>query len=217
VVIAVTVHLAVAVGSASLPSCGPDRVFSDEFNGTQVDFAKWSSGYPWGCTNEATGERQCYSPEALAVRDGLLVIQADRRAQGRLPYRSGMITSHHSFAQRFGYYELRAKGLWPAFWLLRRTGAWPPELDVMEQIGSQPNTVLMGQHYCDAAGMPSKALPHLDRAGLHGRVPHLRAVVEPGGGRLVRRRRRLVPLPARHPHRGDACAREPRRGRRRGG
>jgi beta-glucanase (GH16 family) len=73
-----------------------------------------------------------------------------------------MIVSHGSFAQRYGYFELRAKpprgkGLWPAFWLLpKRTGAWPPELDVMEQIGSQPHTVLMAQHYRDPAGVPGK-------------------------------------------------------------
>jgi hypothetical protein len=39
---------------------------------------------------------------------------------GRLPYRSGTIASHRSFARRYGDFELRAKlprgqGLWPAF------------------------------------------------------------------------------------------------------
>jgi beta-glucanase (GH16 family) len=156
------VLLAAVLFGAALAPGRPGPVFSDEFDGTRVDLGRWASGYPWGCTNGGTGERQCYTPDALAVRDGLLVIEADRRETNGMPYRSGMITSHDSFSQRYGYFELRArlprgKGLWPAFWLLPKpTGTWPPELDVMEQIGSEPNTVLMAQHYRDAAGVNRK-------------------------------------------------------------
>jgi beta-glucanase (GH16 family) len=149
----------VVAGSVLVRSLPPGPVFADEFDGTEVDFARWGSGYPWGCTNATTGERQCYAPGALSVRDGLLVIEADRRPERGRPYRSGMIVSHPGFAQRYGYFELRARlprgrGLWPAFWLLPLpTGTWPPELDVMEQIGSQPQTLLMAQHYRDADGV----------------------------------------------------------------
>jgi beta-glucanase (GH16 family) len=156
--VAIGALLMVMIGSAVALGRDPAPVFSDEFNGTQVDFAKWRSGYPWGCTSDTTGERQCYSPEAVAVRDGRLVIEADRDKGGRLPYRSGMLVSYPGFSQRYGSFELRArlprgKGLWPAFWLLSKpVGTWPPELDVMEQFGSEPATVLMAQHYRDAAG-----------------------------------------------------------------
>jgi beta-glucanase (GH16 family) len=152
----------VVLAGAFVTNRPPAPVFSDEFNGTEVDRARWSSGYPWGCTSDTTGEQQCYVPEALTVRDGRLVIEADRDPGGRRPYRSGMINSHRSFSQRYGSFELRAKlprgkGLWPAFWLLPKpTGTWPPELDVMEQFGSEPATVLMAQHYRDAAGREQK-------------------------------------------------------------
>jgi serralysin len=112
-----------------------------------------------GCTNETTGERQCYVPEALAVRDGLLVIEADRVGGGRLPYRSVMFVSARSFSQRYGYFELRArlprgKGLWPAFWLLPKpTGTWPPEMDVMELFGSDPDT------RADGPALPRRGRP----------------------------------------------------------
>src|SRR5262249_22772616 len=53
-------------------------------------------------------------------------------------YTSGMLNTHNSFSQTYGLFEVNAKlpagqGMWPAFWLLNENGAWPPELDVMEQ------------------------------------------------------------------------------------
>ncbi len=58
-------------------------------------------------------------------------------------YSSGMISSRGRFQQQYGYFEMRArwsrgKGLWPAFWLLPATGAWPPEIDILEAHGDKP-------------------------------------------------------------------------------
>ncbi len=63
---------------------------------------------------------------------------------------SGVISSQPSFAQRYGYFEARAKlprgkGLWPALWLLPADMSWPPEIDIVESIGD-PLVAYMSTH-----------------------------------------------------------------------
>jgi hypothetical protein len=44
------------------------------------------------------------------------------------------------FSQTYGYFSFTAKlpaitpGIWPAFWLLPVSGAWPPEIDILEAV-----------------------------------------------------------------------------------
>ena len=70
------------------------------------------------------------------------------------PYTSGVITTRFSFAQRYGYFEVRARppsgrGLWPAFWLLPADPDAPAgtELDVFEQLGRAPRVLFCTLHY----------------------------------------------------------------------
>jgi|CXWL01.1.fsa_nt_gi beta-glucanase (GH16 family) len=88
----------------------------------------------------------------FAIADGVLRISADRvprqtaRRMWGYRYSSGMINTRESFAQTYGYFEMRARlpegrGLWPAFWLLPASGGWPPEIDVLEQLGRDPTTI----------------------------------------------------------------------------
>jgi len=66
-------------------------------------------------------------------------------------YSSGLISTRGRFAQRYGYFETRArwsagKGLWPAFWLLPASGTWPPEIDILEAHGDKPTFVFHSLH-----------------------------------------------------------------------
>lgn len=131
-------------------------------------------------TIRKNGELQVYADSAMhdtagplgldpfAIKNGALEITAARTGQGMAArlggyaYTSGMISSQPSFAQRYGYFEMRAtlpagKGLWPAFWLLPSDLSWPPEIDVMESIGD-PATVYVTAHSktAEAKGFEAK-------------------------------------------------------------
>ncbi|MDB5448730.1 MAG: endo,3,4-beta-glycanase, C-terminal secretion signal protein [Phenylobacterium sp.] len=79
--------------------------------------------------------------------DGTLSIIAQPSTSSEIfgyHYTSGMISTKQTFAQTYGYFEMRAElphdsGGWPAFWLAPADGSWPPELDVMETLSKDPN------------------------------------------------------------------------------
>ena len=97
--------------------------------------------------------RRLSAPERTAVAAGVAKLPPDQRfpAFPQLAYSSGRITTLGRFSQMYGYFEIRARfdpgrGLWPAFWLLPSGGGWPPEIDVMEVLGHEPNTVYATVH-----------------------------------------------------------------------
>jgi beta-glucanase (GH16 family) len=108
-----------------------------------------------------------------------LTITADRTPsfiRGQLwdkPFTSGLITTRGTFSQLYGYFEVRArlprgKGLWPAFWMMPTSGGWPPELDVMENLGADPMGYVVTAHsklakpsaHVVKAGADLSAAPH---------------------------------------------------------
>ncbi|MBI1368446.1 MAG: family 16 glycosylhydrolase [Planctomycetes bacterium] len=154
--IAICVIVVTAAAQAQeLP--GWKLTFDDEFNGDTLDVTKWTPADPWG--RERNNELQAYVPEAITLKDGVLHIRADRGAAkyaGRMrQYTSGMMTTAMKFAQRYGRFEFRfrapaGRGFWPAIWMLPNPPSWPPEIDVMELIGHEPDKVHMTHHWHDA-------------------------------------------------------------------
>ena len=148
-------------------------VWSDEFDGTEVDRSKWDfdlgNGFHdtrhdvwvpgWG--NE---ELQTYtdSPTNVEVRDGALRIRAVKEEKDGCPYTSARLKTRRRdgtplFATTYGRVEFRAKvpwgkGLWPALWMMPvndRYGGWAAsgEIDLMEIVGERPNEVLNSIHF----------------------------------------------------------------------
>jgi len=99
----------------------------------------------------------------FSIDKGVLTITAAPASAEVLPYidghtyTSGLLTTKFTFAQQYGYFEIRAalpdgQGFWPAFWLLPTDNSWPPELDVFEMLGKDPNVVYMTTHGTSASG-----------------------------------------------------------------
>ncbi len=86
--------------------------------------------------------------------DGTLSIWARPSSNSEIfgyGYTSGMITTKESHAQTYGYFEMRAdipdaEGAWPAFWMIPADGSWPPELDIMETLTSDPRGAWTTEH-----------------------------------------------------------------------
>lgn len=140
------------------------RVWSDEFNGARgapPDPAKWN--FELGGSGQGNDELETYTdrPENAELRHGKLVITARHETfTGKdnitRQYTSARITTEHKLQQRYGRFEARIKlpqgqGFWPAFWMLgaecEKVG-WPEcgEIDIMENLGSDPRTVLGSLH-----------------------------------------------------------------------
>ena len=143
----------------------PQLVWADEFNGTSLDATKWTPQIGNGCDIGLCGwgnnELQYYTDKStnLSVSDGYLVITARKERIRSNEYTSARIRSIHKGDFTYGRMEARmklstGKGLWPAFWMMPTDdvyGGWPQsgEIDIMESIGSTPNTVHGTLHYGD--------------------------------------------------------------------
>ena len=124
-----------------------------------ANYAPTASVHPWTVANGVlTLSAQKVDP---SIAQYLGYNQPDLPAMGSYQYTSGLIETNHSFAQTYGYFEMKAQlppgdGLWPAFWLMRADGAWPPELDVMEALGKDTTTAYAAVHTAQSGGHTSQ-------------------------------------------------------------
>lgn len=138
--------------AASTEKPGWRLTFADEFDGNTLDTSKWIDSYPHGRRTHYNNELEYYAPDGWKVGGGNIRFAAEKRSMGGKNYTSGMISSYGKFRQKYGWFEMRARlpkgqGVWPAFWLLPDTNKWPPEIDIMEVVGHEPNVILMTTHW----------------------------------------------------------------------
>src|SRR3954447_18760729 len=132
-------------------------VWNEDFSGASgqgVDTSKWN--FDTGGGGFGNQELEYYNSGTSNVYQdgqGHLVIEARRESGGRTcwygtcQWTSGRIQTAGKFTQQYGHIEARIQipkgnGLWPAFWMLGGSN-WPTdgEIDIMENVGRDPNTV----------------------------------------------------------------------------
>ncbi|MGB1075400.1 MAG: family 16 glycosylhydrolase [Flavobacteriales bacterium] len=133
---------------------GRELIWSDEFNGDQIDFNNWT--YDLGASGWGNQELQNYtsSTDNSYVHNGHLMIVA---RQNGFHYTSARMKSIGLQEFQYGRIDVRAmlpegQGIWPAIWMLGanfHNVGWPAcgEIDIMELIGSSPNVVHGTIHY----------------------------------------------------------------------
>ncbi len=163
--------------TSNAPRSGMQLSFGEEFNGTMLPDdpaaiynTTFPGNYRWLAPN---GEKQIYLDRdyraadgsavginPFSMGDGTLTITArptpaaDLAKLAYQPYTSGMINTAQTAEFKYGYIEFRAdfpggKGLWPALWLRSSDSSVRSEIDVVELIGSLPNSLFQTVHSAD--------------------------------------------------------------------
>ena len=138
-------------------------IWSDEFDGPSIDATKWRVEDAALVKNN---ELQYYAPDEVYIEDGKLVLRSRQRPMGEREYTSGLVETKGKFSVLYGRVDIRAKlprgqGLWPAHWMLPADGSWPPEIDIMEIVGSQPEALVMSLHNGAWPDIDSQSSDHL--------------------------------------------------------
>ncbi|HZE41582.1 MAG TPA: glycoside hydrolase family 16 protein [Stackebrandtia sp.] len=150
------------IGGSAFADDHAKATWADDFDGaagTAPDGAKWN--HEVNGDGGGNQELQYYTDStdnAALDGNGNLVITARKENPnnyqcwyGTCTYTSARLTTANKFTQQYGHVEARIKiprgsGMWPAFWMLGSdigSNPWPNcgEIDVMENIGSEPSTV----------------------------------------------------------------------------
>ncbi|WP_020420176.1 glycoside hydrolase family 16 protein [Amycolatopsis sp. ATCC 39116] len=143
----VTAPAAVAAGPVTTPAgSGYTLVFSDEFNDSTVDTAKWNYR-----TDQKVKSAQL--PANVTEGGGVLTLNLRKEQVGSYAYTAGGVVSKQSF--RYGYYETRAKtpvgsGWHTSFWAMAGDGSTTfnpdrrTEIDQFEINSSAPRSISQG-------------------------------------------------------------------------
>ncbi len=155
------------------PREGWKLTWHDEFNSRKLDSKKWNVLLR---EHSKHNELQYYVPDEVYLENGCLRLRSRVRDYGAMHYTSGRVNTKGKLAPVYGRFEIRArlpggKGLWPAHWLYPQNRDWPmeylmaeavasgkermipeerpwySEIDIMEYLGHEPNTLYGTLHY----------------------------------------------------------------------
>ena len=140
-----------------------ELVWADEFDTEEIDTTKWAfqigDGTEYGIPGWGNNELEYYTDRAenAFVDSGNLVIIAREEKFNNFSYTSARLRTKDFADWKFGRIEISARlpkgqGIWPAIWMLPTQevfGGWPTsgEIDIMELVGHEPNTVHGTVHF----------------------------------------------------------------------
>ena len=158
-----------------------ELVWSDEFGDSgRPDVQRWTPEL-WE-PGRVNNERQAYTDalENARVEGGVLILEAHRTPAAEVPYTSARLHSRGALDIRYGRVDIRARlpagqGTWAALWMLpsdphryasscqrnedwqgagAACDAWPNsgEIDIMEYVGYDPDTVHGSVHTAEGFG-----------------------------------------------------------------
>ena len=145
------------LGKPTLNLDGYHVTFDEDFK-DKLDVSAWGPGTRWIAHTPYSGDfgdARFADPEPgfpFTIENGMLRIEARKDEKG---WRAGLLSSAdpkgNGFAQKYGYFEMRAKlpkgaGTWPAFWLLgidqlKDKSKTQIEIDVVEEYGVNSNAL----------------------------------------------------------------------------
>jgi beta-glucanase (GH16 family) len=132
-------------------------VWADEFNGSSLDATRWNLIEGPSTINE---ELPYFRAQNASVSGGNLIIKTDKEKFNGRDFTSAHIDTRNKFNFKYGRIDVRAlmpngQGIKPDFWTLHPdctaytpcTTHWPPELDILEMLGSDPTKIYQSFHY----------------------------------------------------------------------
>jgi len=147
--------------SPSAPKEEWHLVWSDEFDGSEINMDNWSYDDP--TNGRWNSEIQSYTQNNAFIEDGSLIIEARKEditepSGGTYNYSSAKMITKGKQSWKYGKFEIRAKmptgqGIWPAIWMMPEDepfyGIWPKcgEIDIMELLGHIPNKLHGTLHF----------------------------------------------------------------------
>ncbi len=143
------------------PKGGTD-VYSGNYQWNADPQYPWSNHYsPFAVVNGSLRIR-AQTTESAGLQPGEIGIEPVSGAPYR--YVSGYLSSKSRFSQQGGYFEITAKmphgtATWPDFYLLPVDEHHPPEIDINEYLGQDPNTAYRATAISNG---PSKHQAHVD-------------------------------------------------------
>ncbi|HVX49467.1 MAG TPA: family 16 glycosylhydrolase [Chitinophagaceae bacterium] len=168
---------------------GYTLAWSDEFNGNTLSDANW--GFESGNNNGwGNHELEYYTDRTqnAFVSNGNLIIEARKEQYNSFGYTSARMITKAKQSFKFGRVDIRAKlpkgkGVWPALWMLGDNidaAGWPAcgEIDIMELLGQQPNTVYGTLHWgLNSAAHQSKGTSYVLGSGSFDEQFHVYSMV----------------------------------------